>query len=262
MLNEGDFERHGGLGGRCRQFDGFRTEAEHEGACIFRRDLRDDVARQANLSVAVDGVFALDLPLAEVHGRGADEACDEGVGGRTVHFVRGADLLEQAVLEHRDAVAHGQSFGLIVGHVDGGDAQVTLECGDLGTGLYTELGVQVGQRFVHEEHLGFADDCAAHGDALTLATGERLGLAVEVGGQIEDLGRFFNALANNVLGFASDLEGEAHVVCNGHVRVQSVVLEDHRDVAILGGDVGDVAVANEDAARVDIFEACEHAERG
>jgi hypothetical protein len=46
------------------------------------------------------------------------------------------------------------------------------------------------------------------------------------------------------------------------VRVQRVVLEDHRDVAVLRGHIGDVAVADEDAALVDLFEAREHAQRG
>ncbi len=64
------------------------------------------------------------------------------------------------------------------------------------------------------------------------------------------------------LGDVLHLQSEAHVVRDGHVRVEGVVLEDHRDVAVLRGQVGDVAVTDEDAALVDLFEACEHAQRG
>ena len=64
-----------------------------------------------------------------------------------------------------------------------------------------------------------------------------------------------------VLGDAGDLQREAHVVGDGHVRVQRVVLEHHRDVAVLRRHVGDVAVADEDVARVDVLEAREHAQR-
>jgi len=46
------------------------------------------------------------------------------------------------------------------------------------------------------------------------------------------------------------------------VRVQGVVLEDHRDVAVLGLHVGDVAVTDEHPTGVDVFEAGEHAQRG
>ena len=42
-----------------------------------------------------------------------------------------------------------------------------------------QLGVEVGERLVHEEHGGLADDGAAERDALALAAGELLGLAVE-----------------------------------------------------------------------------------
>jgi hypothetical protein len=46
------------------------------------------------------------------------------------------------------------------------------------------------------------------------------------------------------------------------VRVEGVVLEDHGDVAVLGRQVGDVAVTDEDLAAVDLFEAGEHAQGG
>ena len=46
------------------------------------------------------------------------------------------------------------------------------------------------------------------------------------------------------------------------MRVESVVLEHHRDVAILRRQVGDVAVADVDAALGNLFEASEHTKRG
>ena len=46
------------------------------------------------------------------------------------------------------------------------------------------------------------------------------------------------------------------------MRVERVVLEDHRDVAVLGGQVGDVAVADPDVAAVDLFEPGEHPQGG
>ena len=65
-----------------------------------------------------------------------------------------------------------------------------------------------------------------------------------------------------VLGLAGDLQREAHVVGDRHVRVERVVLEHHRDVAVLGRQVGDVAVADADRAAVDVLEAGEHPQRG
>ncbi len=58
---------------------------------------------------------------------GADEASDELVGGTLVHLLRGAALLEETAGEDRNAVAHRQSLGLVVGDVHGGDAELTLQ---------------------------------------------------------------------------------------------------------------------------------------
>ncbi len=146
--------------------------------------------------------------------------------------------------------------------VDRGDAEPALQRRDLGAGLHAQLGVEVGQRLVHEEDLGGADDGPAHGDALALATGEGLRLALEVGGEVEDGGCLLDALADLALVDAGDLQGEAHVVGDRHVRVERVVLEDHCDVAVLGRQVGDVTVTDPDLAAVDLFEAGEHAQRG
>ena len=181
--------------------------------------------------------------------------------GRLVQVARGADLLQEAVLEHRDAVAHGERLGLVVRDVDRGDAEAALQRRDLRAGLDAELGVEVRQRLVHEEHLGLADDRAAHGDALTLTTREGLRLAGQVLLEVEELRGLEHAGGALVLADAGDLQGEAHVLGDRHVRVQRVVLEHHRDVAVLRRDVGDVAVADEDAARVDLFEAGQHAQR-
>ena len=89
----------------------------------------------------------------QVHRRGADEAGDEDVGRTIVQLGRSADLLQDTELDDGDAIAHRQSLGLIVGHVQGGDTQLALQGSNLGTGLDTELGVQVGQRLIHEEDL-------------------------------------------------------------------------------------------------------------
>ncbi|GMA87618.1 hypothetical protein GCM10025868_28680 [Angustibacter aerolatus] len=124
------------------------------------------------------------------------------------------------------------------------------------------LGVEVRQRLVHEEHLRLADDRPAHRDALALTAGERLRLALEVLLEVEDLGGLLDALADLRLLDAGDLQGEAHVVGDAHVRVQRVVLEDHRDVAVLRRLVGDVAVTDEDAAGVDVLETREHPQGG
>ena len=69
--------------------------------------------------------------------------------------------------------------------VDGRDAEIVLEAGDLRPHLNAELRVEVGQRFVHEERLRLPDDRAAHRHALPLAARERTRLALEKGLEVE-----------------------------------------------------------------------------
>ena len=111
--------------------------------------------------------------LEQVHRRRPDEAGDEHVDRLMVERLRRVDLLEHPVLQHRDPVAHGQGLGLIVGHVDRRDAQLSLQARDFGAHLHPKLGVQVRQRLVHQEGRRFAHHRAPHGDPLPLPAGQR-----------------------------------------------------------------------------------------
>ena len=57
---------------------------------------------------------------------------------------------------------------------------------------------------------------------------------------------------------APDLEPVAEVVAHGHVRVERVRLEDHRDVAVARRELGDVPLADRDRPGGDLLEAGDH----
>ena len=100
---------------------------------------------------------------------------------------RRPDLLEHPGAHHRDPVTQSHRLGLVVGDVDRGRLELLLDPRDLGSHLHAQLGVEVRQRLVHQEHLGVADDRAPHRDALALAAGQVGGLAVEMLLEVEDL---------------------------------------------------------------------------
>ncbi|MNI78617.1 hypothetical protein D3C73_1350060 [compost metagenome] len=79
---------------------------------------------------------------------------------------------------------------------------------------------------------------------------------------IESLGSGTNASVN--VGFLelAQLQTECHVLVYVHVRVQSVRLEYHRDVAILRSNVIHETVADVQLAFGDLFQACDHTKRG
>ena len=66
----------------------------------------------------------------------------------------------------------------------------------------------------------------------------------------------------SVFGKLPQLQTEGEVVVNAHVRIERVILENHRDVAIFRRDVVNSFVADEDVALRDLLEAGDHAQSG
>ena len=178
------------------------------------------------------------------------------------HLLGGADLLDEAVAHDDDAVTKGHGLGLVVGDVDESGVDLLTQLDDLGAHLVTELGVQVGQRLVHEEHLGLTHDGAADGNTLALAAGQSLGLPVEVLGDVQNLGGFLDLAVNLVLGHLLQLQGEGHVLVDRHMGVQGVGLEDHGDVAVLGSHIVHDLAVDKELALADLFQAGHHAQSG
>ena len=207
-------------------------------------------------------VFGLQGDIKHIHLRAADKAGHKLIVGIVVVVLGGIDLLDEAVLHDADAGSHRHGFGLIVGNVDEGGLQALVQLGDLGTHGNAQLGIQVGQRFVHQEDLGLTHDGAAEGDALALAAGQCLGLAVEQVLDIQDAGGGFDAALDLILGGLAQLEAEGHVIIHRHVGVQGVVLENHGDVAVLGRNIIDQAVADVKLAVGNLFQAGNHAQGG
>ena len=65
-----------------------------------------------------------------------------------------------------------------------------------------------------------------------------------------------------VLGDAAEAQRETHVPLDAHMRIERVVLEDHRDVAILRRVEIDDPVADADLAVGNVLEAGDHAQQG
>ena len=137
-----------------------------------------------------------------------------------------------------------------------------MQLGNLSSHLSTQLSVQVGQRLVQQEHLGITDNGAAQSHTLSLATGQSLGLAVQQVRDVQDAGGLFHAALDLILGSLAQLQAEGHVIKHGHMRIQSVVLEHHGDVAVLGSDVVRQHVAYVQLALADFFQTGDHTQGG
>ncbi len=92
---------------------------------------------------------------SEVHRRRADETGHEQVVRVCRRgSLRRADLLDRAAAHHHDPVAERHRLGLVVGDVDRGGARACFCSREISVRIWhAQLGVQVGQRLVHQERL-------------------------------------------------------------------------------------------------------------
>ena len=110
--------------------------------------------------------------------------------------------------------------------------------------------------------LRLTDDRPPHRHTLALAAGELLGPAVEQLLEPEQARGLVDALLDLRLRPLGQLQAEGDVLRDGHVRVERVVLEHHRDVTVLLGNVVHAPAADVEVARADVLEPRDHAERG
>ena len=103
------------------------------------------------------------------------------VGRRALVDLAGrADLLDAAVVEHGDAIAHRQRLALVVGDEHERDADVALDRLQLDLHLLAQLEVERAERLVEQQHLGTVDQRPGEGDALALTAAQLVRLAVAV----------------------------------------------------------------------------------
>jgi hypothetical protein len=197
----------------------------------------------------------------KIHGRRADEAGDELVGGLIVQLERLPHLLHHAVLHDDDPVAQRHGLDLIVGDVNGGGAETQMQFLQLDAHLHPQLGIEVRQRLVEQEHAGVAHDGAAQRHALTLPAGKLARLALQQFADGEDVGRVPHALVDLGLFEFAHLEAERHVVVDAHMRVERVILEYHGDVAVHRRQCIDHVAVDGDIAGADRLKPGNHPER-
>ena len=202
-----------------------------------------------------------DPTFDEIHGGGADERRHEEVQRLPVDLERRADLLDEAVLHDDHPVAEGHRLLLVVGHVDAGRRDASMEFLQLATGLVAEFRIEVRQRFVEQEGGGIPDQGAAEGDTLLLAARHLSGPTIEQFLDAELTGRLRDPAIALVLGNAAKLQREFEIRAGRLVRVERVVLGDHRDVPILRRDVVHDPVTDPDLSGGDLLESGDHSKQ-
>src|SRR5258706_11204713 len=123
--------------------------------------------------------------------RRSDEVGDELAARPLVDFARRPDLLDMALVHHRDRVRQCERLALVVGHVHGGDPELALQALQLEAHALAQLRVEVGERLVEPEPPRLHHERPRDPGALLLPAAELSRLAV---GELVELHRPENAL--------------------------------------------------------------------
>lgn len=185
---------------------------------------------------------------------------DEEIFGVIVKIWCACDLLEATGVEDGNAVGDGGGFVLIVGDVEGGDAEFLLDGADGIAELEAAGGIKISERFVEQEKVRAGRQSAGERDALLLSAGERFGAAREEIGDVKEIGEFAGAIGTFGGGSAAEFGAESNVFGDRELREEGRVLEGHADAAILRFAVGDVFRAEDDFAVIGFLESGDEAE--
>ena len=106
-----------------------------------------------HLGIAADADVVRPDQHAVQRGHRTQEGHHERVGRAVVDLRRRADLLDAALVEHRDPVGDVEGLGLVVGDQHGGDVHLVVQPAQPRPQVLTDLGVQRAERLVEQQHL-------------------------------------------------------------------------------------------------------------
>ncbi len=133
-------------------------------------------------------------------------------------------------------------------HEDEGDAGLPLQRLQLAAHRLAELEVERRERLVEQEHLRPGRDGAGEGHALLLSAGKLRWTPGAVVRHLDQRQRLVDRPVDLVLRPSLHAQAEAHVLGDGHVREQRIVLEHRVDRPFVGRQMGDVEAVQQDLA--------------
>ena len=169
-----------------------------------------------------------DVPREE---RGVSEKTrDEPRLGVLEHLLGRTDLLDLAVVDDRNAVRDGHRLLLVVRDGHRRHARLLQNPADLLAHLDPEVHVEVRERLVEEEHRRLRRERPGECDALLLATGQLVGVAVALCVEPHELQHLVDPRLP--VGGVPLVEAERDVLASGEMRKQRELLEDDADTAL------------------------------
>ncbi|VEA09363.1 Uncharacterised protein [Salmonella enterica subsp. enterica serovar Sanjuan] len=149
-----------------------------------------------------------------------------------------------------------------MGDVDRGELVLPLEFLDFKTHAFTQLGIEVGERFIEQDHVRAGDHRPGQRYALLLSAGELGGHLQPLALQPHLLQRFRQPGLLFADGDFFLLQAKADVVRHVEMRKQRIGLETHGGVAFFRRQGVNRFIANQNASAVRLMKAADHFQQG
>ena len=190
--------------------------------------------RQAQAPEVHDHAFgvAADHDHRQQHAA-SDKARDHLARGLGIERARRRRLLDAPGVHHRNTISQRQGFGLVVGDVDEGRADLLVEARKLLLHRLAQMHVEIGERLVEQHDVGAHGEAARERDALALTTGKLMRAALGQRFEPDHGERPVHAAHALLLGDPAHTQRERDVLRDVHVRPQRIGLEHHADVPLL-----------------------------
>ena len=83
----------------------------------------------------------------------AQKRHDKRVGRAVIHLRRRSDLLDTALVKHRDPIGHVQRLGLVMSNEHRRDVHLVVQSPQPGTKVFAHFRVQRAERLIQQQHL-------------------------------------------------------------------------------------------------------------
>ena len=193
---------------------------------------------------------------------GAEEVRNKTRGGLFIDLGRRTDLLHLPAVHHGDAVGKRHGFFLIMGDHDEGNPGSFLNGHQFELGVFAQLLVQRGERFVEEEQFWLARQGAGKGNPLSLTARNLVRFPLGEGGKLYQVQHGANTVGALGCGHGFVLQAVTYVLFHGHVREEGIALEHHVNWAFPWWNARHVLAIKENSARGWFFKPGEHPQKG
>ena len=134
-------------------------------------------------------------------------------------------LLDLALIHDDDIVGNHQRLALVVGDIDRGDAELTLDAAEFELHFFAQLAVERSQRLVEKQQVGLEHQRARNRDTLLLPAGQLVNAAAAVASEPHQREISLDPVGNGACIEPAHLQREGDILGRRHMRKQARVSE-------------------------------------